>query len=394
MYCLTDKQIDYILNDISARGVEMEGLQLNLLDHVCCIIEQNLEENGDFEDFYQKTIRTFYKEALWEIEEETLFLLTYKNYYTMKKTMIISGTFSATSMSLGILFKFMHWPGASVLILLGIVACSLVFLPLFFTVKVKEQQSMKDQLIIGLGVLSGILMSLSVLFKVQHWPYANKMAILSLIILGLIFLPIYFFSGIRDAEKKVNTITVSILIIMICGLWLTLIRSPRSSTMVDIRDTYSFLTTEQIVEREQQFLQEHLVNDSLPPSSTLLGQKIVETCRGLKEIVLEWATGHKKIAPDFEEKKMLLSDLQGVDPFSDSTSFAKMSSLMRLVDEYNALIDKKGDSHLKKIPTHASCIEYYKTHEYGLLNVMGILSQLSHVQLFVLQNEQELLAQK
>jgi len=85
MYCLSDKQIDYILNDIGARGVGMESLQHNLLDHVCCIIEQNLEENGDFERFYESTIRTFYKDALWEIEEETLTLLTFKNYYTMKK---------------------------------------------------------------------------------------------------------------------------------------------------------------------------------------------------------------------------------------------------------------------------------------------------------------------
>ena len=71
MYCINDKQIDHILDDIRRRGVEMEDLQYNLLDHICCIVEQNLKENGDFKQFYQNTIRTFYKDALWEIEEET-----------------------------------------------------------------------------------------------------------------------------------------------------------------------------------------------------------------------------------------------------------------------------------------------------------------------------------
>src|ERR1700755_3378054 len=99
MYHLSDQQIDHILSDISARGVEMESLQQNLLDHVCCIIEQNLEENGDFESFYQKTIKTFYKDALWEIEEETISLLIFKNYYTMKKIMINCGIFSAITMT-------------------------------------------------------------------------------------------------------------------------------------------------------------------------------------------------------------------------------------------------------------------------------------------------------
>lgn len=101
MYQISDQQIDYILNDISARGVEMESLQQNLLDHVCCIIENNLEENGDFENFYQKTIKSFYKDELWEIEEETLLLLTYKNYYTMKKIMINSGIAAATFFIIG-----------------------------------------------------------------------------------------------------------------------------------------------------------------------------------------------------------------------------------------------------------------------------------------------------
>ena len=44
MYALSDQQIDFILNDIKIRGVETEDLQLNLLDHICCIIECELEQ--------------------------------------------------------------------------------------------------------------------------------------------------------------------------------------------------------------------------------------------------------------------------------------------------------------------------------------------------------------
>jgi hypothetical protein len=76
MYTLTDEQIDFILTDIKQRGVEMEDLQLNLLDHICCIIEQDLSPGSDFESFYRKTIPRFFKKELREIEEETLYLLT------------------------------------------------------------------------------------------------------------------------------------------------------------------------------------------------------------------------------------------------------------------------------------------------------------------------------
>ncbi|HLP22057.1 MAG TPA: hypothetical protein VK174_17205, partial [Chitinophagales bacterium] len=67
MYCLTEQQIDRILNDIRARGVKTESLQLNLLDHICCIVERDLEPEGDFETFYQATLKTFYKHELREI---------------------------------------------------------------------------------------------------------------------------------------------------------------------------------------------------------------------------------------------------------------------------------------------------------------------------------------
>ncbi|MES2764082.1 MAG: hypothetical protein V4677_17835, partial [Bacteroidota bacterium] len=225
MYQLSDKQIDYIFDDISARGVEMESLQQNLLDHICCIIEQDLEANGDFESFYKKTIKTFYKDALWEIEEETLLLLTFKNYYTMKKIMITSGTFSAIVMSIGIFFKFMHWPGASACIILGIVVSSLVFLPLLFTLKAKEKQNIKDKLILGVATVSGILISLSVLFKVMHWPGANMMGLSFVVLMLVLYIPLYFFSGVKNPEAKVNTIVTTIIMIMGCGLFLTLVNS-------------------------------------------------------------------------------------------------------------------------------------------------------------------------
>jgi hypothetical protein len=85
MYHISDQQIDFILNDISRRGIKIESLQCDLLDHICIIIEQNLEEGGDFEKFYEATIRTFYKKELKEIEEETLFLSTFSHHLVLSR---------------------------------------------------------------------------------------------------------------------------------------------------------------------------------------------------------------------------------------------------------------------------------------------------------------------
>lgn len=89
MYRVSDDEVEFILNDIKQRGVEMEDLQLNLLDHICCILEKEKLENEDFETAYQKVIKQFFKHALWEIEEETILLLKYRNYYKMKRFLYI-----------------------------------------------------------------------------------------------------------------------------------------------------------------------------------------------------------------------------------------------------------------------------------------------------------------
>lgn len=89
MYRVSEEQIEFILDDIEKRGVEMEDLQLNLLDHICCIIEREYNETDDFNTIYNTTIKQFFKTELWEIEEETILLLKYKNYYKMKRFLYI-----------------------------------------------------------------------------------------------------------------------------------------------------------------------------------------------------------------------------------------------------------------------------------------------------------------
>jgi hypothetical protein len=223
MYCINDKQIEFILNDISARGVKMESLQQDILDHVCCIIEQNLEANGDFDSFYSKIIQSFYKKELKEIEEETQSLLTNKHFYTMKKVMINSGIISVVLLSLGIILKFEHLFGGNIALVLGVFFLSFVFLPLLFTLKIKEQKQTRDKVLTGIGTFAAILMTVAILFRRMHWPGSFIMALISVAILLLIFMPINLVNGIRNPDRKLNTIVTSVLIVAGCVLWFTFV---------------------------------------------------------------------------------------------------------------------------------------------------------------------------
>ena len=85
MYYLSDLEVDFILKDIIARGIITEDIQHNLLDHICIIIEENLEQDGDFKEFYFSTIKTFYRHELSEIEAEARILSTYKKHVVFNR---------------------------------------------------------------------------------------------------------------------------------------------------------------------------------------------------------------------------------------------------------------------------------------------------------------------
>jgi hypothetical protein len=78
MYSISDQQIEFILRDLEAGGIGTESLRYDLLDHICVILEQNLAEEQDFEQLYRSVVKTFYRQQLSEIEEETALLLTLK----------------------------------------------------------------------------------------------------------------------------------------------------------------------------------------------------------------------------------------------------------------------------------------------------------------------------
>jgi hypothetical protein len=291
MYQLSEQQIDYIFDDISARGVEMESLQQNLLDHICCIIEQDLEANGDFENFYQKTIQTFYKDALWEIEEETLLLLTYKNYYTMKKIMINSGIAAAIFFIIGSFFKFMHWPGASVLILAGMFIGAFVYLPLLFLFKKNETTESRAKVVLAIGTINGILFCVQTLFKVMHWPGANTMWFVTLGLFTLVFIPLYFFNGIKNPANKINTITTTLILIILAGVFFlqTSLRPSISIEKVSIKqnkhlaDCYKYATNQNIL------IYNSLLSDSTSDKTKLteLKEKSDALCKQIEDLKIK-----------------------------------------------------------------------------------------------------------
>ncbi len=368
MYCITDQQVDYILNDIRRNGVETEDLQLNLLDHVCCIIEQNLEGDDDFEAFYHKTIRQFYKSELREIEEETINLLTFKNFYKMKKVMIVSGAFSVGAFISGSIFKIMHWPGASVLLTLGLVTISFLFLPLMVLLKTKDTGNVREKLVLGIGALVGMLYFMSTLSAVMHWPMRTFLWLATVVVAMFIFIPLYFFTGIRKAENKLNAIIMTILFVALTGQLFTMIAlRPPAVPHVQL---YTFIKNEQLLKKMQG-------NMSKDPMVVALNSNFDK----VKAAILESSTGKPEMPNDIDNAQLYFKDgrlgddfLLGSDLMEKHNGQQLFADLKASVEKFNAMQrDEKN-----KIPVHHSVLENTKNglSEYTNLAALNSIAQL------------------
>lgn len=216
MYKVTDEQIDFILDNIKTNGVTIEDLQYNLLDHICCIIENEITEGEDFYKFYGNIMPRFFNKELKEIEQETNNLLTFKNYYAMKNTLKISGIISAVFTLFGAMFKTMHWPGAGPLIVVGGLMFSLIFLPLMIVLKFKDEESKTDKWVFAFGFLMAMGAATGIIFKIMHWPGANLMMRWSTTFFLFGYVPLYYITRIRRPEIKFNT-TINAVLMMACG---------------------------------------------------------------------------------------------------------------------------------------------------------------------------------
>lgn len=218
MYKVSDSQVDFILSEIRSRGVEIEDLQFNLLDHMCCIIENEMSETEDFELFFQKLLPRFFRTNLREVQEETTLLLTFKHFYAMKKMINISGALSAGFLLTGILLKIGHLPGAGIGIVLGSAFFILLFLPVVIALKMRDDSSRTDNLVLSFGLLVGMVTAAGVIFKLMHWPLANILSISGLSTFVFVYVPIYFLTRIRRPELKLNTVVNSVLMMAAGGL--------------------------------------------------------------------------------------------------------------------------------------------------------------------------------
>ena len=201
MYRLSNDEIDIIHNKLMASSIVNNGIESEILDHVCCVIEDMCKIGEiSFEEALADAITLVCPNGISEIEIEKSFLVNHK-HVTMKKVVFFSGYIAATCMALGIMLKTFHWDGGWIFLLAGF-GILLLYSLLWFSHSLAgfPQKPVNEKLQIVSGAGTGVIIAIGGVFKLLRYPYADIITLVGFVLLAALFFPVFFY---RSYEKSV-----------------------------------------------------------------------------------------------------------------------------------------------------------------------------------------------
>jgi len=100
----------------------------------------------------------------------------------------------------GFLFKLQHYPGSAFLLVIGFSIMGLLVIPAILISKLRDENAKELHTSYIIGAIALIIYLAGDLFKIMHWPGASPMLLVGAILLTTIFLPIYAYKVYRKAE--------------------------------------------------------------------------------------------------------------------------------------------------------------------------------------------------
>ena len=174
MQLLDSVEIKKIEQKLAAAEISNDSLSVDLVDHICCMIEERLNLGFSLDKAEEEVFKEMGEVQLKSIDLETQRLT--QNKFIMKKRTKIVGLVALSVMLAGFIFKMFHLLGAGVLwgsgILIGTFGFFLMVLLDRFSYE--KNSSRKLFAIIGYIGSSGVLMGIG--FALLNWPIAKYLA--------------------------------------------------------------------------------------------------------------------------------------------------------------------------------------------------------------------------
>lgn len=399
MTSLSDNQVNQVYDLLVAHGVEFQVLRDELLDHICCLVEQKMEQGAQFHAALGQAEKQFGPLGIERTQEATIYLLTLR-LRKMKKTASILGIIGGVTTILGTLFKVMHWPGAGIMLLLGLAITGMLFMPTALYVNYKTKEGVRDKATIVAGFIGGMILTVFALFKIMHWPGASALLILGLGEIILVFIPLYYIKSYRNPENKwfdVGSLTVIMAsVIMVLVLYNAHAVKPGYLDMVkrlELETIHSYENLEyEIGQKNEAIVLADASKQEIVQQLDLTTKLLVRSFYQYRNQLL-----NQNITPDYSYYNNTLSHLNSrnistypewtdldkeLSAFNSSNNLNRMANLKGIVTAYTTLVNKISGvgvdaNHLMNLASASKDLPAYNENVGGKSQELVYISQLN-----------------
>lgn len=198
---LSNTQLDFLIARIESE-IRDKQLQLELIDHCSCAVEELMSAGLTFEMAVDQAFQNLSPNGVHEIEREVYIILINQTLQTMKIILFFTGFVAAFCIMTGMLFRMLHWPAADEILFAGDAALIVSMMTLIMT-SVRSMKVLPKEVFFRImaGAAGGLFFGSGSLFKVMHWPSANMQILLGVFLLAFLFLPLFFWQLYKREMK-------------------------------------------------------------------------------------------------------------------------------------------------------------------------------------------------
>ena len=201
---LNESQIEQIADTVNKSNIASAEMKEDLIDHLCCIAEDEMLKGKDYETAYRVAMQRFSPKDLSEIQNGTVFLFTSKSRRRLEIALYISGLGVLTGVLATVVMKMLHLPFAQLVFLATVCLVLSVLTPTIIFRMIKQTPSKKhipffgyNGILIRVGALLGII---SAVFRLCHWPGAVIILLLAVMLVYIAMFPLFFFKVFKKSR--------------------------------------------------------------------------------------------------------------------------------------------------------------------------------------------------
>jgi len=152
----------------------------------------------------------------------------------MKQKIYIFGILNVILILTGTTFKINHWPGAGIMLTLGLVVLVLVFIPMSLINNFKAEKLKQNLPLYIVTFITCFLVFTAMLFKIQHWPFAGILMLIALPFPYIVFLPVFLFVTSKDKNFSIYNVVFVLSLLALNSVFSVLLAlNVSKSTVVD-----------------------------------------------------------------------------------------------------------------------------------------------------------------